>query len=72
MNETNWATLKSTVTDNDIKALARAKRMEKTLEKEGWKWTKLNHQTMILVPCDKKGKPTKRGEEMIKFASNLL
>lgn len=72
MNETNWATLKSTVTDNDVKALARAKRMEKTLKKEGWKWIKINPRTMILVPCDKEGKPTKKGEEMIKFASNLL
>lgn len=68
MNETNWSTLKPNVTENDIKALAKAKRMEKKLEKDGWKWIKINPRTMIFVPCDKEGKPTKKGEEMIKVA----
>lgn len=68
MNETNWASLKHTVTENDRKALVKAKRMEKQLKKDGWRWVKINTRTMILIPCDEKGEPTKRGEEMIRMA----
>ena len=32
MNETNWSTIKPIVTENDIKTLAKAKRMEKQKE----------------------------------------
>lgn len=65
MNETNWASWKPIVTETDKKMLAKAKRIEKVLEKKGWRWYNINQRTKMFVPCDKNGKPTKKGEEMI-------
>ena len=68
MNETNWAAWKPAVTENDKKTLAKANRIEKKLEKEGWRWVKIDKRTMIFVPCNKKGEPTEKGKEMIRLA----
>lgn len=68
MNETNWSTIKPIVTDNDIKTLAKAKRMEKEKKEKGYRWITLDKRTSIFVPCDENGEPTKQGKEMIRLA----
>lgn len=55
---TNWVHEEGVVTEKDIKALERAKKIEARLEKHGYKWVKINERLKIFVPCDKNGNPT--------------
>lgn len=59
---TNWACESHDgVTDAARKALEKAHRIERDRIARGWRWVKVNAITSVLVPCDKKGKPTKEG-----------
>lgn len=62
---TNWVHEKGVVTEKDLKALERAKRIEARLEKHGYRWIKINERLKIFVPCDKQGEPTLDGQRRI-------
>lgn len=62
---TNWVHEEGVVTEKDIKALERAKKIEARLEKHGYKWVKINERLKIFVPCDKNGNPTLDGQRRI-------
>ena len=62
---TNWVHDKGNVTDKDLMALERAKKIEARLLRKGYRWIKLNPRLQICVPCDKHGNPTPEGERKI-------
>ena len=62
---TSWVHDDGVVTEKDIKALERAKKIEARLEKHGYKWVKINERLEIFVPCDKNGNPTLDGQRRI-------
>ena len=61
----NWVHEKGNVTDKDRLALERAKKIEKNLKKNGYRWIKINERLQTFVPCDENGKPTIEGERKI-------
>ena len=62
---TSWVHEEGVVTEKDIKALERAKKIEARLEKHGYKWVKINERLEIFVPCDNNGNPTLEGQRRI-------
>lgn len=73
MNETNWSsTIKPNITDYDVKGLEKAKKKERLMIKNGWRWKKINGRVSVLVPCDKNGNPTEHGLKIIKKQKSLL
>lgn len=62
---TSWVHEEGVVTEKDIKALERAKKIEARLEKHGYKWVKINERIEIFVPCDNNGNPTLEGQRRI-------
>ena len=62
---TSWVHEDGVVTEKDIKALERAKKIEDSLEKHGYKWVKINERIEIFVPCDNNGNPTLEGQRRI-------
>jgi hypothetical protein len=70
----NWVHEKGNVTDKDRMALERAKKIEKNLKKNGYRWIKINERLQTFVPCDENGKPTLEGERkiaMLKESQNI-
>jgi hypothetical protein len=61
----NWVHEKGNVTDKDRLALERAKKIEKNLKKNGYRWIKINERLQTFVPCDKDGNPTLEGQRKI-------
>ena len=61
----SWVHEEGLVTEKDIKALERAKKIEDRLEKHGHKWVKINERLKIFVPCDNNGNPTLEGQRRI-------
>ena len=61
----SWVHEEGVVTEKDIKALERAKKIESRLEKHGYKCVKINDRLEIFVPCDKNGNPTLEGQRRI-------
>ncbi len=54
--------------ENDAKcmrALAKCKRNEEKQLRDGYRWITVNHRTKVLVECDKKGKPTEKGQRQL-------
>lgn len=47
------------------KAAANHKEWEKKKRKEGWRFVEVTRGLKILVPCDRKGKPTAEGQERL-------
>lgn len=73
MNETNWSsTIKPSRTEHDAKLLENAKKRERLMIKNGWRWKKINGRISVLVPCDKNGNPTEQGLKIIKKQKSLL
>lgn len=73
MNETNWcSTIKPNRTDYDAKGLENAKKRERLMIKNGWRWKKINDRISVFVPCDKNGNPTEQGLKIIKKQKSLL
>lgn len=46
-------------------AVKKGTKIEQKRIKAGWRYVQVNERTKILVPCDKKGKPTEEGEKKI-------
>lgn len=67
MNEMNWSTFSTTVTEKDRKNLEKARIRERKLIKEGWRYYKINDIIQVLVPFGEDGKPTERGQKMIEI-----
>ena len=63
----NWVHERGSVTENDILALERAKRIERKHAKLGYRWIKINERLQAFVPCDKDGNPTDVGKEKIRL-----
>lgn len=55
----------------EIKVLERAKRLELARINAGWRYHSYGTNKELLVPCDKDGKPTKRGQAMLNLYKNL-
>ena len=71
---TNWVHEKGNVTEKDLLALERAKKVERKKQKEGYRWIKINERLKTFVPCDENGKPTLEGERkiaMLKESQNI-
>lgn len=47
------------------RALADAQAEERKALRKGWQWMDIDSKTRILVPCDKKGVPTRAGKRKI-------
>ena len=62
---------KITVTENDIKALKKAKAQEQERIKNGWRYYKINERIKVLVPFGKDGLPTSKGLAIIKAQKEL-
>lgn len=62
---------KITVTENDIKALKKAKAQERERIKNGWRYYKINERIKVLVPFGKDGLPTEKGLAIIKAQKEL-
>lgn len=60
-NELVWAEERRTVTQAAKAAAKKGAKMERERIKQGWRWVKVGTRSKILVPCDKKGNPTKDG-----------
>ena len=69
---TSWVHEEGVVTEKDIKALERAKKIEDRLEKHGYKWVKINERLKIFVPCDKNGNPTLDGQRSIDILKTTM
>ena len=69
---TSWVHEDGVVTEKDIKALERAKKIEARLEKHGYKWVKINERLKIFVPCDKNGNPTLDGQRRIAILKTTM
>ena len=68
----NWVSNNNgTVTEADLKALARAKRIDARKEKNGHRWININDRIKVLVECDKNGKPTEKGMRTITLHKKL-
>ena len=63
---TNWVFDNTNVSEKDIRALEKAKRMEKEKLAQGYRYVKINDKMQVLVPFGKDGKPTAKGEEIIR------
>lgn len=59
---------KAEIKNAAMKAKEKADKVKREQEKKGWLWLNVSEKTNIkaFVPCDKDGKPTKKGEELIK------
>lgn len=55
-----------------IKNAEKRAQREKELRKEGWRWVRIDAQTLIFVPCDAQGNPTEVGQEKIKRMATYL
>lgn len=60
----NWIKNKETVTEKDIEAAQKARKIEKKKIKSGWRWVNILPSLKILVPHEC-GKPTEQGQYMI-------
>lgn len=68
---TNWVyddTL--AVSDKDRNALARAKAIEKSRNRDGYRWVRLDAITLIHVPCDENGEPTAEGRRRMQLRAD--
>ena len=72
MNETNWSGVNAVVTDADLRACEKAKKQEREKKQNGWDYVSINERTKVLVPCCKKGVPTKEGMAKIEKIKELL
>lgn len=61
----NLANEKAIVKEAGLKAAEKVHRAETEKIKSGWRWITINPRTKVLIPCDKHGKPTKKGMELI-------
>lgn len=69
---TNWAQASNAPSEKDIAALEKAKRQEARKVRKGQRWYTINGRTKVLIECDKKGNPTKAGEEMLERYKKLF
>ncbi len=51
--------------DKANKALSKARKLEEKRLSQGWRYIFATPNIQILVPCDKKGKPTEEGQRRI-------
>lgn len=65
------APMNTLVTENDRRALKKAKEREQERIKQGWQFVKITPRMKVFVPC-KNGKPTKEGENIIKRYKEYL
>lgn len=73
MTSLSYTIDKISVTENDIKALKKAKAQEKERIKNGWRYFKINDRLKVLVPFDKTtGLPTEKGQAIIKAQKDFL
>lgn len=61
-----------TVTEEDNRALFKAKRIELERKNRGWRYYKINDRLQVLVPFGDDGNPTSEGERIIAHQKALL
>lgn len=61
----NWIYDKNTVREKDIKALEKAKSIERKKIKDGYRYFKICDKMQMLLPCDRNGNPTDRAIKVI-------
>ena len=78
MSERFTSTHTRWITDEEIKekkekaVVVKARKLEAERLKEGWKYHSISKNMKILVPCDKKGNPTKEGLKRIEERKKSL
>ena len=68
----NWVYNKEVVGEKDIKALQKAKDMERRDIQNGHRYVKINERMRVLVPFGQDGKPTEAGERIIRAAKGRM
>ena len=69
---TNWVRDSALPSDKYYRTLKKAKLQEEKKEKKGFRWITVDSRTKLFVECDKHGRPTKKGKEMInRYQSNM-
>ena len=64
-NEMRFACEKAEMINAAQKALKRCHKAEQRAKEQGYRNIRINNNTTILVPCDKKGNPTAIGRRKI-------
>lgn len=78
MSERFTSTHTRWIADEEIKekkekaVVVKARKLETERLKEGWKYHSISKNMKILVPCDKKGNPTKEGLKRIEERKKSL
>lgn len=67
----NWAK-NATRHEYDQKMLEKAREREQVMISKGYRYVQVNPRTRILVECDKRGKPTKKGQEYLDKLKEML
>ena len=62
---TNWVKESNLPNEKDYRTLKKAKLQERKKEKDGFRWITIDGRTRLFVECDKNGRPTRKGQEMI-------
>lgn len=55
----------ASVIEKSIRALEKAKRIEKKNIAKGYRYIHVNSRTKVLVECNEKGEPTERGKRQL-------
>ena len=64
-NQMMWEREKVSNHENAKRAVVVAHKQEDAKKRKGWQYVNITKRTKVLVPCNKKGKPTLEGERMI-------
>lgn len=62
---------KKSQSELDKKKLKKLQDVEQDKLLHGWRFFKLNNRTSVLIPCDRKGNPTKEGKEKLESYRSL-
>ena len=73
MPSVNLNAAKKPVGEKETTALKKAKKLEESRIKKGWRYYKINKRFSVLVPFDRRsGVPTEKGMRIIEMQKKLL
>lgn len=67
----NWINNKGRDVEATQKLVEKLNKKEEIRIKNGWRWFKISERTRVLVPFDRRGKPTEEGLRMIENAKKI-
>lgn len=73
MPNVNMNAAKKPVGEKEMTALKKAKKLEESRIRRGWRYYKISNRFSVLIPFDKrKGTPTEKGMRIIEIQKELL